>query len=180
MEAMSEAISADVAAIVAAGAGDEVAFGRIVASHHDDMRRLCVFMTRDAALADDAVQNAWSTAWRKLGTLRDPASLRPWLMRLAANEAKRLIKQRGRRSEIEGIASPPSITAGPDPATGIERLDVLAALERLGPDDRALIALRYVIGFDAAAIAVASGMTPAAVRQRLKRLLDRLRMELAP
>jgi RNA polymerase sigma-70 factor (ECF subfamily) len=177
---MSEAISAEAAAIVAAGTGDEAAFARIVASHHDDMRRLCVFVTRDMALADDAVQNAWSTAWRKLGTLRDPASLKPWLMRLAANEAKRLMKQRGRRSAVEGIAARPAVTAGIDPATGIERLDVLAALERFEPEDRALIALRYVFGFDATAIAAASGSTPDAVRQRLKRLLDRLRLELAP
>jgi DNA-directed RNA polymerase specialized sigma24 family protein len=57
---------------------------------------------------------------------------------------------------------------------------VLAALERFEPEDRALIALRYVFGFDATAIAAASGSTPDAVRQRLKRLLDRLRLELAP
>ena len=178
MEAMGDAISVEAAVIAAAGAGDEAAFGRIVADNHDDMRRLCVFVTRDDALADDAVQSAWLTAWRKLGSLRDPASLRPWLMRLAANEAKRLLKQRGRRSEVEGGAARPHVTPGIDPSSGIERLDVLAALERLAPEDRTLIALRYVIGFDATAIGAATGMNPAAVRQRLKRLLERLRSEL--
>ena len=37
-----------------------MAFGRIVAAHHDDMRLVCAFITRDHALAEDAVQAAWS------------------------------------------------------------------------------------------------------------------------
>jgi len=45
-------------------------------------------------------------------------------------------------------------------------------------DDRTLLAMRYVAGFDATEIADALGSSPAAIRQRLKRLLDRLREEL--
>lgn len=55
------------------------------------MRRLCTFVAGDESLAEDAVQNAWSVVWRKLRTLHDPARLRPWLMRIATNEAKRIL-----------------------------------------------------------------------------------------
>ena len=47
-----------------AAQGDEYSFARIVDAHHDDMRRVCVFITRDQALAEDAVQAAWSITWR--------------------------------------------------------------------------------------------------------------------
>jgi DNA-directed RNA polymerase specialized sigma24 family protein len=60
---MTGAVDADLGvAIEAAAAGDDVAFARIVAAHHEDMRRVCVVMTRDEPLAEDAVQSAWSIA----------------------------------------------------------------------------------------------------------------------
>ena len=93
----------DVAAVVVrAAAGDVDALERIVLEHHDDMTRVCVLVCGgDADLAQDAVQSAWPIAWRKLGTLRDAGHLRPWLITVAANEARRLIRQRRRRSIVE-------------------------------------------------------------------------------
>ena len=57
-------------------------------------------------------------------------------------------------------------------------MDLNAALDRLDPDDRALLAMRYGAGFNATELARATGRKPDAVRQRLKRLLDRLREDL--
>ena len=178
MEAITTTDTKLVGTVTSAAKGDDIAFGRIVADHHDDMRRVCVFVTRDEALAEEAVQIAWSVAWQKLGSLRDPERLRPWLIRIAVNEAKRLLSKRSRRTSVEFVAHSAPVVGGVDPATGIERIDVLAAMERLKPDDRGLIAMRYVMGFDATELAAATGMSPAATRQRLKRLLDRLRRDL--
>ena len=61
---------------------------------------------------------------------------------------------------------------------GVTGLDLREAISRLDADDRALIAMRYVAGFDSNELALATGKSPAAVRQRLKRLLDRLRKDL--
>ena len=164
--------------IASAVAGDEYAFARIVAAYHEDMRRVCSFVTRDEALAEDAVQTAWTIVWRKLGSLREPERLRSWLMRIAVNEAKKLMKDRKRRALVEGPGDPSRAIGGLDPATGIDAIDALAAVDRLGPDDRALLVMRYVLGFDATELSAATGQSPAATRQRLKRLLDRLRQEL--
>jgi DNA-directed RNA polymerase specialized sigma24 family protein len=51
-------------------------------------------------------------------------------------------------------------------------------MQRLDPDDRALLTMRYVFGFDATELSTALGISPAGTRTRLKRLLDRLRQEL--
>jgi DNA-directed RNA polymerase specialized sigma24 family protein len=48
----------------------------------------------------------------------------------------------------------------------------------MDPDDRALLAMRYGAGFKSNELAIATGKTPAAIRQRLKRLVDRLRDDL--
>ena len=53
-----------------------------------------------------------------------------------------------------------------------------AAMARLDPDDRALLALRYVAGFDSNELASAIGLSASGIRSRLERLLKRLREEL--
>ena len=165
--------------VTPAAAGDEVAFGRIVAAYHDDMRRVCVVVCGDETLAEDAVQSAWSIAWRKLGSLRQPGRLRPWLVAVAANQARDLVRKRRRRSDLEVFAERPDIPGGVDPATGVDSMDLLAAIGRLEPDDRALLALRYVAGFNATELSAAIGISPSGTRNRLERLITSLRQELS-
>ena len=180
MEAMAHAAGKELRGVIAsAAAGDEVAFARIVAAYHEDMRRVCVFVARDEALADDAVQTAWTIAWRKLGSVREPERLRPWLVSVAANEAKKLLKKGRRRAEVEVAADVTLMAGGHDPASTIDAIDALAAMDRLDPEDRALLAMRYAIGFDATELSVAIGLSPSGTRTRLERLLTRLRQELS-
>ncbi len=87
--------------VASAAAGDEVAFPRIVAAYHDDMVRVAYLVTAEVDLALDAVQSAWPIAWRKLPTLRDRGLLRPWLVSIAANEARGLLRKRRRRHLTE-------------------------------------------------------------------------------
>src|SRR5262245_45851546 len=85
-----------VGAIALAAAGDEAAFARIIRAHHDDMTRVCYIVSGDLDLAEEAVQAAWGIAWRKLGTVRDPSRLRSWLVSVAANEARQIVRRRRR------------------------------------------------------------------------------------
>lgn len=165
--------------LASATAGDEVAFQQIIVEHHDDMRRVARYITRDRGLAEEATQAAWLIAWKKLGKVRDDAHLRPWLVSVAAYEAKRVLRNRRRRDQVEGAADPTFDAAGIDPATGIAAMDLRAALDRLDPDDRALLALRYVAGFDSNELALALGISPSGTRNRLERLRKRLRQELS-
>jgi RNA polymerase sigma-70 factor (ECF subfamily) len=165
--------------LASAAAGDEVAFASIVAAHHEDMRRVCVVVVGSEEIAEDAVEAAWSKAWRKLGSVRDPARLRAWLVSIAVNEARQLVRSRARRAMVEITVDQLDDATGDD-STGraIGRIDLRRALERLEPDDRALLAMRYVAGFDATELADATGRTPSGTRARLARLLGRLEKEL--
>jgi RNA polymerase sigma factor (sigma-70 family) len=165
-------------AVALAGAGDETAFARIIRAHHDDMTRVCFVICGDLDVADEAVQAAWPIVWRKLGDLRDASRLRPWLVSIAANEARQLVRRRRRRTVVE-LAMIGSVSSGLDPAGQIGDLDLANALAKLDPDDRALLALRYVAGFDSTELARATGRSASGTRARLARLLDRLRTELS-
>ena len=71
-----------------AAGGDEIAFAWIVEAHHVDMRRVSFVICGDRDMAEDAVQQAWQIAWRKLATIREPNRLRSWLVAVAANETR--------------------------------------------------------------------------------------------
>jgi DNA-directed RNA polymerase specialized sigma24 family protein len=179
MAAMTGAADTDLPlAFASAIAGDDVAFARIVARYHEELLGIAVVVCRDRTLAEEAVQATWAIAWRKLSTVRDPTRLRPWLVSVAVNEAKQLFRRRRRHTTVAYVADLAGATGGPDPATGVAGVDLRLALERLDADDRALLALRYVAGFDSTELAGVVGLTPAGVRTRLKRLLDGLRREL--
>ena len=102
MAVMTSSAEDTIGRVVAlAAGGDEAAFARIVQAHHADMTRVCFAICGDLDLADEAVQAAWPIAWRKLGTLHDPERLRPWLVAIAANEARQLLRHQRRRTLVE-------------------------------------------------------------------------------
>jgi RNA polymerase sigma factor (sigma-70 family) len=168
----------DMASTVAhAVAGDELAFARIVNDHHQDMLRVAYVICRDPDLAQDAVQQAWSIAWRQLAKLREPDRLRSWLVAIAANEARQLMRRSRRREVVELNLHEPGGGMG-DTGSWAQGLDLRNALTRLSPDDRALLALRYVAGLDSFELSRITGLSPSGTRARLARLLAALRQEL--
>jgi RNA polymerase sigma factor (sigma-70 family) len=160
-----------------AAEGDDAAFARLVAEHHASMTRVAFVIVGDAAAASDAVQAAWSIAWRQIGGLREPAQVRAWLVAIAANEARQAVR-RGRRRPVVDLSVALDRHGDGDPADAIGLVDLERALRRLSPDDRGLIALRYVAGLDSTEIAAQLGGSASGIRSRLARLLERLRMDL--
>jgi RNA polymerase sigma-70 factor (ECF subfamily) len=165
-----------------AAAGDEVAFARIVAAHRAEMVRVAYVVCADWDVAQDAAQAALWIAWRKLPSLRDPTRLRPWLMSVAVNEARAIVRRQRRHPVVEltiaAYGSGDGGTVG-DPGETIRQVDLSNALHRLSPEDRALVALRYLADLDSAEIGSLTGRSASGVRTRLARVLVRLRKELS-
>lgn len=174
--AIHESSAIDPTVVQAAG-GDQVAFARLVAAHHPSMARVAIAIVGDSDVAADVVQVAWTNAWRRLGSLRDHRTIRAWLVAIAANEARQVLRrQRGKR--VVDISSAVDAGAGGDPADRITSVDLARALRTLSPDDRALVALRFVGGLDSTEISRQLGLSPSGVRSRLARAIERLRLEL--
>lgn len=171
MDAATEPTTAERAA-----SGDEVAFARLIDEHHEPMVRAAYVVVGDVDLAREAAQNAWTIAWKRLRSLRQPERIRSWLVAISANEARGLVRSAKRRQVIEISDGPP--VPATDPADSIDVVDLEGALAHLKPDERALLALRYVSGLDSTDIAEQLGMSASGVRSRLSRLVERLRKEL--
>ena len=159
-----------------AAEGDEAACARLVTDHYPRMMRAAFVIVGDSESAREAVQLAWSIAWRKMGSVRDPERVGPWLVSIAANEARHLVRRQHRRTVVE-ISAGVAERSG-DPGDGIDLLDLGRALRGLKPEERSLLALRYVAGLDSTQIGQQTGMSASGVRSRLARVLDRLREEL--
>ena len=164
--------------IQAAVAGDERAFAIIVDRHRVSMVRVAFVVCGDADLAEESVQSAWPIAWQRLGSVHDPDRLGAWLASVAVNEARQLMRRRRRRAIVEiSVATHERLTAA-DPSASIADIDLARALADLAPEDRAILALRYVAGLNSSELGPAVGMSPSGLRRRLARLLERLRTEL--
>ena len=154
---------------------NEIAFARIVAVHHEDMARMAYLVSGDLDVAADAVQAAWAIAWRRLAKLRDPSRLKAWLMSVAANEARQIMRSQRRRTVRELAADRPESSRDPDRAVLIDLANAVASLDHR---DRTLIGLRYIAELGSDAIGRELGLSASGVRVRLHRLHGRLRKEL--
>ena len=179
---MTDILARDLAATEAtvrsAATGDELAFARLVAEHHAAMARVAYVILGDADATRDATQSAWTIAWRRIGSLRDPLQVRPWLVVIAANEARQAIRRR-RREPVIDISDVVERNSIGDPGETAELVDLRAALHNLKPEDRSLLAMRFAAGLDSHEIAQQMGLSASGVRSRLARTLERLRADLA-
>ena len=156
-------------------------FEAVVALHQRDVLRLCYAICGDPDHARDAAQRTWLAAWRGIGALRDPARVRAWLVAIALREARREVREQRRRSvrEVTVTAIDPDVV---DRSVATKArtpdVDLARALARLDPEDRALVTLRYVLGFDSFEIGAMTGRSASGTRARLARLLARMREEL--
>jgi len=156
---------------------DQAALTELVAAYDADMVRLCFMVCGDREIARDATQNAWYRIWSRPPELRDATRLRSWLLSVAANEARQMMRRRGigRVREIAAAGA----SANFDGGASDTRLDLATVLRALEPDDRELLALRYGLDMTSMEIAVHLGISPEGVRTRLHRLLARVRKDLA-
>lgn len=158
---------------------DEREFARLFEQFADDVIRVSYIVCGDREMARDAAQAGWQKAWANRHHLRRSDRLKQWLIAIAANEARRLSRRQRRRRTLESIIGARAATGTARFDAGLaERLDLKVALARLEPDERLLLALRYVAGYSSGTIATMTGKSPAAVRMRLSRLQSRLREEL--
>lgn len=148
-----------------AARGDERAFGAIVERHQGALTRYCRTVLRHGADAEDAVQNALVAAHRALAAGTIPMRVKPWLYRIAHNEAISLARTRRPADELDERDLPAG--AAPEEAVEIRRRlgELLSDLRALTERQREALVLRELSGLDYAEIAHAMGVTEAAAQQ---------------
>lgn len=84
----------DVELATRASKGDELAFERIMRRHNQLLFRTARSILKSDAESEDAVQEAYLSAWRALGSFRDDARLSTWLVRIVINESLGRLRRR--------------------------------------------------------------------------------------
>lgn len=161
--------------------GDEHAFGSLVRAYWETAFRLAFLITGSASEAEDAAQEAFAKAWGAFGRFRDSEPLRPWLLRIVANEARNRRRSAGRRAQVTLRAARERVSgdAAPSPedlVVGIEeRRGLILALDGLPEKARLVLACRYLLELSEAETASALGVRPGTVKSRTARALEQLR-----
>lgn len=168
--------------VARARAGDDGAFGALVGRHQAAVLRLAAAISGSVDDAPDIAQEALVKAHRSLATLTDPNLLRPWMMRIVANEAKNHLRGRDRRRRRDERYGSWVVAAAPDPeGSALDSEDargLALALGRIGPRDRQVLAYRYFAGLSEVETAVAVGVPIGTVKSRTARALAKLRIEM--
>ena len=155
--------------------GDHDAFAVLVDTAITRLDAAARLILRDPELARDAVQEALIRAWRDLPGLRDPERFDAWLYRLTVNASLDLIRRR-RRRPIEVELSPLDTHTTPDALGSLADRELLdAALRRLEPGHRAIVALHYLLGMPLPEAAACLGIPLGTAKSRLHYALAAMR-----
>jgi RNA polymerase sigma-70 factor (ECF subfamily) len=149
---------------------------------------MTVRVVRDRDMAEDAVQDAFFSAYRNLARFSGP-SFRAWLTRIALNAAKDILRKRKRRPsepypewEDESWQPPAPESERPEQVSllGQQRAALAHAMAEVTDDQRTAIVLFDVQGYDYAEIAELTGVSVGTVKSRIHRGRLTLRERLGP
>jgi RNA polymerase sigma-70 factor (ECF subfamily) len=156
--------------VTRARAGDVDAFEQLVQERADRVVRLAMAIVADETEARDVAQEAFITAWRQLGDLRDPDRFEAWLTRIVVNKARMSLRSSRRRRVREIPAAEMTTLAGegrPAVAPEGDAGRLADALEALEPDRRAILALHHLEGWSVAEIAATLEIPVGTAKSRL-------------
>lgn len=135
----------DAALVARAKVGDRKAFSRLVARHEDVVFRVCFRVLGSREDAEDAAQESFVRAYRKLDGFEGRSSFKTWMVRLSVNVS---LNERSKRKEPLNEAPMPA--PAPDPEAELLSSEASArvhgALQKIRPNYRAAIILRDLEG----------------------------------
>ncbi|HWC87797.1 MAG TPA: sigma-70 family RNA polymerase sigma factor [Solirubrobacteraceae bacterium] len=147
--------------------GSERAFATLYERYHQQLYRYCRSIVHDDADAEDVLQSALASAFAALGRDQRDAPLRPWLFRIAHNEAISLLRRR--RAGAEAMEAPEqSAPSAEDRAGERARLALLVAdLQELPERQRGALLMRELSGLSHDEIAIALGISVGVAKQAI-------------
>ncbi len=161
--------------------GDRRAFGELVRRHREGTINVVYRMCGDAALAEEAAQEAFIRAWTNLPKYKPRSPFRNWLYRIAVNVARDALRRERPSVDMDSVvvASP---ERGPEAAAEVEESSqrVRQAVLNLPPASRSVLVLREYENLSYREIADTLGIPIGTVMSRLNYARGLLRQTLTP
>ena len=163
-----------------ARSGDLDAYGRLVQATQTMAYAVAAGVVRDRGLAEDAVQEAYLRAFRRLHDLEEPGAFIGWLRRIVITVAFNMRRaHRGTLLQLDdGVPEIPVLDEEETRWTALQRHRLAAALLTLNAEERRLCDRRYHGGWSTARLAREAGVADAVVRKRQQRIREKLRKEI--
>jgi len=155
--------------------GDDRAFAAIFRRYHQPLYRFCLAIVGNPEDAQDALQNTMIKVLRALPGEERQIELKPWLYRIAHNEAIDLLRRRRETSQLDVEQVAPGYGLSEDAATRERLRGLLADLRELPDRQRDVLVMREMSGLDFEEIGVALETTGAVARQTLYEARQSLR-----
>jgi RNA polymerase sigma-70 factor (sigma-E family) len=160
---------------VNAAADDE--FDDFMRGRWPAMVRLAYGLTGDAGHAEDLAQSAFARAYASWGRVSRAGDPDAYVRRIVINAHRSRFRKRRLAEELRGDLAESLGGQQPGPE---ERSELLDALGRLGPRQRAVVVLRYWLDLSEAETAAALGCSAGTVKSQASRALATLRKNAAP
>jgi RNA polymerase sigma factor (sigma-70 family) len=165
--------------VTRAQAGDLEAFGRLVGATQTMAYAVARGVLHDGGMAEDAAQEAYLRAFRRLQELEEPAGFVTWLRRIVITVA--LNMRRAHRVmwlQLDDMPEVPVLDEAETSWSELQRRRLAAALLTLTDDERRLCDRRYHGLWSVARLAREAAVAEPVMRKRLQRVRDKLRKEM--
>jgi RNA polymerase sigma-70 factor (ECF subfamily) len=168
----------DAAVVARVLAGESGAYAILVARYRGQFARYALRMLGSREDAEEALQDAFVRAYRSIAKCDDPERFGSWLFRILANRCRTAGTRRGRRDKTFVRDEVALLDAAEEhPAERAAwREEIQRALMQLDRDQREAFLLKHVeeLGYDE--IAEITGVGVSALKMRVKRACERLRL----
>ncbi|MEM7151185.1 MAG: sigma-70 family RNA polymerase sigma factor [Myxococcota bacterium] len=166
--------------VQAAAKGDTSAFGQLIDAYRATVCSVALAIVRDVPTSEDVAQDVFVAAWERLGELRDPSSLGPWLRQVTRNRAHDVWRRRQRESPADDavrVAADPERSADAAMLLAERQAVVDEALDELPIDAREILLLFYREGRSVRHVARLLDLSEVATKKRLSRARAKLRAD---
>ena len=154
-------------------AGSKEAFCSLYGEYKDKLYRYALYRLGDPTEAEDAVSECVLAAWQGVGNLRSGKAFGSWIFRILSNCCASKIKEMiGTRENLEHIYAAGTGSQSAPPSLSVELAESLA---QLSDDEREIVLLSIIGGFNSTEIASMTGLASGSVRSKLSRSLAKMR-----
>lgn len=156
--------------------GNKEAFDELVERWQERLWHYACQVSGSESVAWDIVQEAWFGIIKGLSKLQDPAVFPRWAFRILNNKCADWLRKQHLQSRLNHEIAKQGKEELDKKQNSDEKVDLLnAAIERLSPERRALLTLRYREDFDMDQIAKILRIPEGTVKSRLNRTVENLR-----
>jgi RNA polymerase sigma-70 factor (ECF subfamily) len=159
-------------------AGDVEAFAILVDRHHQRCLRLAGRLVGNTQDAEEVVQDAFIRAFRALGRYEEREQFGSWLTRILVNRCRTSASRSARRAQtfVHDEAAANAAAARGSTDSRVWRAEIERALAALPAEQREAFVLKHIEELDYDAMARITGAGVSALKMRVKRACERLRM----